>query len=136
MEEWIDNLGDGKYQSKLDCNLGYCKIALKNTDNDNTKCVWHSESYTCNRMKFVLTNAPSNFQISPYIVLAAGIWKTCVVYLDDIIIFSKDMESNFQHVEEILSALGKANITIMLKKCELLTKLVRYLGHIIEPDKL
>lgn len=46
------------------------------------------------------------------------------------------MESNFQHVEDIISTLAKDNITIKLTRSYILTKILRYLGHIIEPEKL
>ena len=87
-------------------------------------------------MPFGLMNAPATFQRILDFVLAAYRWQTFLVYLDDIIIFSRDIESHFQHVEEVLAALSRANITLKLKNCDFFTTKIRYLGHIIEPARL
>lgn len=136
MDDCIDSLGDAKYMSTLDCNSGYWQIPLKPSHRDRTTFVCHEGTFRFKRMPFGLTNGPATFQRALDIVLAGYKWQTCLVYLDDIIIFSKDAESHLRHVEQILSALHKANVTIKLGKCAFFTQKVRYLGHIIEPGKL
>ncbi len=49
-------------------------------------------------MPFALTNAPATFQRTLDIFLSTYKWKTCLVYLDDVIIFSDDIEDHFGHV--------------------------------------
>ena len=59
-----------------------------------------------------------------------------IVYLDDIIIFSKNKEDHLRHVEQILSAMHCAGVTLKLSKCSFFTDRVKYLGHIIKPGRL
>ena len=58
------------------------------------------------------------------------------MYLDDVIIHSRDVEEHIQHVDAILSTLQKAGVSLKLKKCSFFTKEVRYLGHIIRSGSL
>ena len=51
-------------------------------------------------------------------------WKTCLVYLDDVIIFRNSVEEHIQHVDEIVTALGEAGVTLKISKCRFFTKKV------------
>ena len=62
--------------------------------------------------------------------------KIVTVYLDDIIIFSKNKENHLRHVEQVLSAMNCAGVTLKLSKCSFFTDRVKYLRHIIKPGCL
>ena len=87
-------------------------------------------------MPMGLTNSPATFQRALDMILAQFKWQTCLIYIDDIIIFSRDEESHLRHVDQVLEALHRANVTIKLSKCDFFTNKVKYLGHIIKPGKL
>lgn len=87
-------------------------------------------------MPFGLCNAPATFQRTLDIVLAGYHWKSCLIYLDDIIVFSKTVEEHINHVKEVLSALHDAGASLKLKKCAFFTKSVQYLGHVIRPGRI
>ena len=59
-----------------------------------------------------------------------------MIYLDDVIIFSKDVESHLKDMDEVLRLLHQAGVTLKLKKCSWFTKKFHYLGHDITPGKL
>ena len=63
-------------------------------------------------------------------------WKTCLVYLDDIIVFSNTEYEYFRHLDEVLSLLYKAGLSLKLTKCHFFKDTVDYLGHVIRPGKL
>ena len=65
------------------------------------------------------------------IVLAGLNMETCLVYLDDIILFSSDLESHFDRLNKLLNRLQQANLTLKPSKCELLQTSVRFLGHVL-----
>ena len=65
------------------------------------------------------------------IVLAGLNMETCLVYLDDIILFSSDLESHFDRMNKLLNRLQQANLTLKPSKCELLQTSVRFLGHVL-----
>ena len=88
------------------------------------------------RMPFGLRNAPATFQRALDIILSGLRWQTCLIYLDDVIVFSKDTNEHVAHVDEVLTLLRSAGVSIKLKKCEFFQPKLDYLGHIITPGKL
>ena len=65
------------------------------------------------------------------LVLAGLHWSTCLVYLDDIIIYSRNTEEYFKCLQEVLKRLRKAGLKLKPSKCYLFQKSVHYLGRII-----
>ena len=64
-------------------------------------------------------------------VLAGLHWKTCLVYLDDIIVYSHSIDDHLSKLREVFSRLKEAGLKVKLPKCHLLQKSVRYLGHVL-----
>jgi len=58
-------------------------------------------------------------------------WQICLVYLDDVIVFSRSPEEHLQHLDEVLTRLGKAEVTLKAAKCHFFQEEVKYLGHVI-----
>lgn len=65
-----------------------------------------------------------------------GKWKTALVYLDDVIIYSRTVEEHLTHVRTVLDLLKEAGVTLKLRKCEFFGRSVDYLGHTISPGRL
>lgn len=82
-------------------------------------------------MPFGLTNAPASFQDLVNSVLKAFLDHFVVVYLDDILIYSKTEEEYIQHVKSVLAALTAASLFVKLEKCNFHAKQVEFLGYII-----
>jgi Reverse transcriptase (RNA-dependent DNA polymerase) len=70
------------------------------------------------------------------ITLAGLSWKICLVYLDDIIIFSITKEKHLEHMDAVLHRLYRAGLSLNLKKRYFLGDTVSYLGHVICPGNL
>jgi hypothetical protein len=136
MDECIDSLGDASIFSTLDCNAGYWQIPIRKGDRNKTTFTCHAGTYRYIRMPFGLTNAPATFQRTLDILLSKFKWKHCLVYLDDVIIHSRDVESHIKHVDAVLGTLRNAGVSLKLKKCSFFTDSVRYLGHVIRPGTL
>ena len=98
---------------------------------EKTAFIVDNNVFEWNRLAFGLCNAPGTFQRLMNTVLHDVIGKTCLVYLDDIIIFSKSIEEHFSHLKNIFLVLEKANLKLKLSKCKFLQQSVNYLGHII-----
>ncbi len=95
IDETIDALSGSKYFSKLDLRSGYWQVAMKEEDKQKTAfTVGNLGFYECNRMAFGLTNAPSTFQRLMERCMGDLHLRDCLIYLDDIIIFSKTLKSN------------------------------------------
>jgi len=70
-------------------------------------------------------------------MLLAGIkWQICVVYLENIIVFSRSPEEHLQHLDEVLTRLEKARVTLKAAKCHFFREEVEYLGHVFRPGRV
>lgn len=87
-------------------------------------------------MPFGLANEPRTFQHALDIILTRYKCKPCLVYMEDIIMFSKDIEEHLHHVNEIITTLGEAGVTRNLGKCHIFSDSVDYLSYIIKPGQL
>ena len=84
-------------------------------------------------MPFGLLNAPATFQRLMDIVLAGLKWKCCLVYLDDIIVYSPTFEQHIQDLHSVFRALAEANLTLKFSKCYFCRREIEFLGHLITP---
>jgi Reverse transcriptase (RNA-dependent DNA polymerase) len=85
-------------------------------------------------MPFGLTNAPASFQAYANDCLRDFLDLFCVVYLDDVLIFSDTLEEHITHVKQVLSRLRDFGLTCKLKKCEFHATSLSFLGSIISPE--
>ncbi len=136
MDECIDSLGDATVSTTLDCNSGYWQIPVHPDDRNKMTFRSHFGTYRFTRMVFGLRNAPATFQRAVDIILAGIKWKSCLVYLDDVIVFSRTLEQHFAHLRGVLELLKQAGVTLKLPKCKFFCETVDYLGHVIRPGRL
>ena len=85
-------------------------------------------------MPFGLCNAPGTFQRLMEHVLRGLHWSTCLVYLDDIIIFSTTIEEHLSRLADVLTRLRQAGLKVKPSKCHLMKKSVHYLGHVVSSE--
>ena len=69
-------------------------------------------------------------------VLAGLEWRSCFVYIDDIVIASRTFDEHLQHLCEVLSRLQSAHLLLKPEKCSLLCEEVQFLGHVISADDI
>ena len=82
-------------------------------------------------MPFGLSNAPSTFQRMMDLILTGLIGNSCLVYLDDIIIFSRDFSSHLKNLEMVFKRLENVNLKLKITKCKFLREELPFLGNII-----
>ena len=82
-------------------------------------------------MPFGLKNAPATFQRLMKRVLAHMNWRDCLVYIDDVLIWSKTFEEHLRKLEQVFQAFDKAGLSIKPRKCQICCKSVPYLGHLL-----
>ena len=111
-------------------------MMIKNEDRHKTAFSSHHGLYQFTRMPFGLRNAPASFQRAIDIILSSVRFKSVMVYLDDIVIFSKTPEEHLDNLETVLELLQKAGLTIRLNKCFFMHEKIEYLGHIVKPGQL
>ena len=85
-------------------------------------------------MPFGLTNAPATFQRLMDVVLAGLKWQCCLVYLDDIIVYSPTFEQHLRDLQSVFQALARAQLTLKPPKCNFCRAEMKFLGHMITAD--
>ena len=75
-------------------------------------------------MPFELWNAPATFQRTLDLILTKYKWRTCLIYLDDAIVYSKDVDDHIRHVNERRSTLAYAGVTLNMKKCHVFKRVL------------
>jgi hypothetical protein len=87
-------------------------------------------------MPFGLTSAPATFQSLMKDIFRNMLDVYVVVYLDDILVYSKNDEDHEKHVRQVLQRLREHQLCARPSKCAFFTDIVEYLGHIIGPDDI
>jgi hypothetical protein len=134
ISEVLDTLGGYSYFSTLDALSGYWQIPLEEESKAKTAFITRDGLFEWEVMPFGVSNAPSSFQRAMDKVLHDLKWKSVLVYIDDIIIFSKTFEEHLKHLNEVFARLAEANIVLKPSKCKLFQERVVYLGHVISKD--
>lgn len=139
IDQTLDALATAKLFSSLDLTSGYWQIELDSESREKSAFTTNWGLYEFNVMPFGLCGAPSTFQRLMETVLAGLQWDLCLVYLDDIIIFSQSFDEHLVRLKEVFERIRKANLKLKPSKCHLLKSKITCLGHIIsqqgiEPD--
>jgi transposase InsO family protein/predicted aspartyl protease len=135
MDQCLDALGGDNYWfSVCDMRSGYYQVAMAEGDRDKTAFISHRGLHRYKVMPMGLVNAPSTFQRLMDLVMSGLLFEICLVYLDDIVIFSRTLDEHLQRLETILQRLVAAGLKLKPSKCRLLQKKVVFLGHVISSE--
>lgn len=129
--EILQSLGDTRIFSNLDLLSGYWQIGLEEESKPLTAFSTPREHLEFEVMPFGLCNAPSTFSRLMSQIFRDLEGNQMLCYLDDILIFSKDVESHLRALDEILQRLQDAGLKLKLRKCKFFGKQIKFLGHVI-----
>ena len=132
----LDTLGTAKPQffSTLDLKSGYWQVEMEESSKEFTAFTMHCGLYEYNRMPFGLKNAPGTFQRLMESVLRTLNWRQYLVYLDDVIVFSRSFKEHLDHLKETFDCIKNAGLKLKASKCYFAQTSVKYLGHIVSRD--
>src|SRR4051812_48194757 len=131
IDEIFDRVQGAKVFSKLDLRSGYHQIRIQDKDVQKTAFRTRYGHYEFTVMPFGLTNVPATFQRLVNDIFRPLLDDCVVVYLDDILIYSPDLESHHQHLQQVFHILRCEKLYCKMSKCEFLKSSVEYLGHVI-----
>lgn len=136
ISDLFDKLGKSQYFSTIDLASGYHQIEVNEADRTKTAFTTQAGHYEFKRMPFGLKTAPATFQRAMDSVLRGLQGIHCLVYLDDIIVYSSSLQEHVDKLRKIFDRLRESNLKVTLDKCEFLRKEVLYLGHTITKNGL
>ncbi|GBG63467.1 hypothetical protein CBR_g38085 [Chara braunii] len=134
IDDLLDRVQGAKYFSKIDLKSGYHQIEVHPDDQYKTTFRTRYGHYEFIVMPFGLTNAPTTFQRCMNDLFRPWLDRFVVVYLDDILVFSRTLEEHQGHLRQVLEKLREANFKINAKKCDWAKTQVLYLGHVLDGD--
>lgn len=131
IDDYLASLGGNRYFTVLDLAAGYWQVPLSERAKPKTAFATHEGLFQFNVMPFGLTNAPATFQRMMDATLAGIKWQCCLVYLDDIIVYSKTFSDHLAHLEAVLQRLRDAHLAIKGSKSKFADEECAYLGRIV-----
>ena len=120
--------------SSLDFISGFLQVPINPDDAQKTAFTTHMGLFEYKVMPFGVKNGPATFQRLMEITLGCKRWHSCIVYLDDIIVFSPTFEEHLKELEEIFELIERAGLKLHPLKCKLLSDHLVYLGYEISPE--
>jgi hypothetical protein len=127
----FDQLKGARVFSKIDLRSGYHQLEIRASDIPKTAFITRYSLYEYTVMSFGLTNAPTYFMYLMNKVFMDYLDKFMIVFIDDILIFSKNEEEHDEHLRLVLQKLRENQLYAKLNKCEFWLKEVSFRGHII-----
>ena len=134
IQESFDALVGAQYFSTLDLASGYHQIAMDPRDQHKTAFVTPFGQYEYTRMPMGLSGAPATFQRLMNATMSEFLFDFLLVYLDDLLIYSKTFDEHLEHLERLLKRITETGLKLKPSKCQFLRKEVTYLGHTISAE--
>ena len=134
IDDLFDQLKDASIFSKIDLRSRYHQLRIKDVDVHKTAFRTRYGYYEFLVMPFGLTNAPATFMDLMNRVFQPYVDQFVVVFIDEILVYSKDRENHDTHLRVVLETLRKEQLYEKLSKCEFWFNEVSFLGHIVSKE--
>ena len=139
LDDSLDMLGNSTMYSTMDACSAYWQIRMDPDSVEKTTFISHAGLYAFKFMPFGLRNAPATMGRAMQKILCRENRKTCIVYLDDCIVFSKSFEKHLTRLDTILQRMTEYDLKLKPSKCFFAQEDVSFLGHLvsargIQPD--
>ena len=143
IQDALDHLRGAKYFATFDLLSGYWQLGLTERAKERSAFCTRRGLYHFTRMPFGLCGAPSTFCRLMHNVLRDLLWRICLCYLDDIIIYARTPQELLQRLRQVLDRLRDVGLKVKPTKCALFQQEVHFLGHQVSchgieplPDKI
>ncbi|GJS43154.1 putative reverse transcriptase domain-containing protein [Tanacetum coccineum] len=136
IDDLFDQLQGSSVYSKIDLRSGYHQLRVRDEDIPKTAFRTRYGHYEFQVMPFGLTNAPAVFMDLMNRVCKPYLDKFVIVFIDDILIYSRIEEEHANHLRIILELLKKEKLYVKFSKCDFWMRIVQFLGHLIDSQGL
>jgi hypothetical protein len=130
IDDLMNQLRQAKFFSRIDLRSGYHQMKIRTEDIYKTAFVTRYEQYEY-IVSFGLMNAPTYFMNMMNKVFMDELYKCVVVFIDDILVFSKTAEEHEEHRRIVLGKLRQPQLYAKFNKCEFWMEEVAFLGHVL-----
>lgn len=136
----LESLSGAVYFTHLDLSQSYYQVPLNPQARKLTAFTTDTGQYQMKRMPMGLKTSPSSFSRIMTIAMSGLTYEKCFIYLDDLVIFGRNLEAHNKNLLDVFQRLRKVNLKLNPNKCNFLKKELLYLGHTvsaegIRPDK-
>ncbi|GBG66327.1 hypothetical protein CBR_g58817 [Chara braunii] len=135
-DELFDRLAGNRFFTKIDLRSGYHQIRVATEDQPKTAFRSRFGHYEFTVMPFGLTNAPATFQTEMNDIFRDILEEYVLVYLYDILVYSRTLEDHLRHLRDVLQRLRKHGFYAKLSKCRFAQRKVDFLGHHVSDQGL
>ena len=122
--------------STIDVSNAYYQCEMQESDKKLTAFTTRKGQFEFNRMPFGLSGAPFTFQRLMHTIMREENWLLCLVYLDDILIFSKDFDEHIEGIKIIFEKIKQSGLKLAPSKCNFFLPEVSFLGQIVSKNGL
>ena len=134
IDDLFDQLHGASWFSKIDLRSGYHQMRVRDEDILNTAFRTHYGHYEFVVKPFGLTNAPTTFMDLMNRVCMPMLDRSVIVFIDDILVYSRSKEQHEEHLREILGVLRSGRLFAKFDKCDFWLREVQFLGHLVNQD--
>jgi hypothetical protein len=144
IDELFDALAGAKYFTSLDMKSSYHQVGMAEEHKERTAfSVGPLGFYEFTRMPFGLCNSPATYQRLMYECFDGLHLNICLIYLDDVIVFSKDYAEHLERLEQVFQRVRECGMKLTADKCSFFKDKIPFLGHVVssegieaDPDKV
>ncbi|GBG76127.1 hypothetical protein CBR_g21875 [Chara braunii] len=134
IDDLLERLGGAEYFSKLDLKSGYHQISIRPNDCYKSAFKTRYGHFEWVVMPFGLTNAPMTFQAAMTNEFRVMLDRFVLVYLDNILVYSRSLEDHLEHLRRVLETRRLAKYKAKCDKCEFVRQELEYLSHFLTPE--
>ncbi|GKD87324.1 putative reverse transcriptase domain-containing protein, partial [Tanacetum coccineum] len=134
IDDLFDQLQGARWFSKIDLRSSYHQLKVREEDIPKTAFRTRYGHYEFVVMPFGLTNAPTIFMDLMNRVCRPMLDKSVIVFIDDILVYSKSKKEHETHLREVLETLRKERLYAKFSKCEFWLQEIQFLGHVINSE--
>lgn len=134
IDDALDCLSGSKWFSVLDLRSGYYQIPMSEEDKEKTAFICPLGFYQFERMPQGIMGAPATFQRLMEKAVGDMHLLQCLVYLDDVIVFSRTLEEHEERLLKVLDRMEEFGLKVSIDKCQFFRTSVKYVGHIVSED--
>ena len=132
----FDTLNGSALFTTLDLSSGYYNIPMKAEDISKTAFSTRRNHWEFLRMPMGISTAPATFQRLMHKIFEKEKWEQCLIYLDDILVFSRNVKEHLERLRNIFTRIRESGVKLSPSKCKFFGSEVSYLGHTISQNGL